>query len=253
MIRQRRIELGMSQRRLAQKLNIPASRLSRYESGSRSWPPELMPKLQEILGLCEPIPQDWFLSWKQQLAWSLWQPWQVEVDAGPTWADVQQGYASFYRQLQPRRTPPLEFRRHVRVDTGLEGCAYSALCEGGARPTLASPVILHFPHHPLLNGNGKCMGVARRAALLLSGGWLLFPQITVLVGQVRIRLDGLAFSTLQKRWVGVEFDGPAHQQSDWDARRDAQLDIPVARFRSEEILGGNFCKIFEDRLQRLIT
>lgn len=249
MIRQRRIQLGMSQRTLAQKLNISPDRLSRYERGHRSWPSDLMPRLQEILGLKDLFRQDWFLSWRQHLAWSQWEPWRVDVDAGSTWADVQQGYFSFYRQLQPRCTPPLEFRRLIRMDTALEGCAYSALCEAGAEPILASPVALHFPHHPLLDASGQCLGVARRAALMLPSGWLLFPQITVLVAQVRIRLDCLAFNTRAKRWVGIEFDGPSHTQSDWDARRDAQLSIPVVRFRSEEILGGQFPRIFEDRLQ----
>ena len=45
------------------------------------------------------------------------------------------------------------------MDSSLEGCGYSALCEAGAQPMLASPVALHFPHHPLVDGQGRCLDI----------------------------------------------------------------------------------------------
>ena len=113
----------------------------------------------------------------------------------------------------------------MRADSSFECCAYAALCEAGAQPRLASPAALYFPHHPLLDGHRRCLGMARRAALLLPSGWLLWPQVHLLLRRTPIRVDLLA-ARPGGGWAAVEFDGPTHQNGSWDKKRDAQLRLP---------------------------
>jgi transcriptional regulator with XRE-family HTH domain len=242
--KQRRLDLGLRLKDLAQQLQTTPQCLSRYESGKRRWPPQLLQRLQAVLGLGEGLCTDWFLSWEQHLDRAGWNRWQVGVDPGPTWANTEPGYDDFYRQLQPRRSPPLAFRGLVRADSALEICVYVLLCEAGARPVLASPVALHFPHHPLLNGHGRVLGMERRAAFLLPGGWLLWPQVTLQLARRRARVDCLA-ARPGGGWAALEFDGPSHGEKKWDAKRDAQLEIKVLRFTQGQILGPHFAEFLE--------
>lgn len=241
----------MTQVALAAQLNIKPQALCSYELGKRRWPPDLLARVHTILETGQSTPyKEWFLSWHEHLMRSGWYQWQVEVDPGPNWASLPPGYDEFYRQLRPTRTPPDLFRQLVRIDSGLEGCVYSLLCEAGAKPVLASPVALHFPHHPLLDGQSKCLGLARRAAFLLDNGWLLWPQVPIQLPKHVVRPDCLAAGP-DGCWAALEFDGPHHKLSEWDKQRDAKLKIEVLRFTQAEIFGPNFIDVLHCALQNI--
>ena len=173
----------------------------------------------------------------------------METDPGATWADYQDGYPDFYRTVDTSRRPSLSFRKRVRSDSMLENCLNISFCAAGARCAYVSLVAMNFPHHPLVDGAGKPMSMARRAAFVLDGH-IWWAQVTLLVNTFRVRLDYLGFNGT--RWVGMEADGNWHpgnsKQKEWDEKRDRSLGFEVLRFSQAEILSGHIIDLIRQRL-----
>lgn len=238
--------MGLSLQRFALLLGVSLSALSRYERSERSWPPELLQRALEILGLPSGPSADWVWSWTRHRQFLGQSESGVQVDPGQTWADLPRGYSSFYRTVQPQRLPPLEFRRLVRADSSLEPCVYVHLCEDGAEWALISPEAMGFPYHSLVTEEGKPLGKTRRAAFVWEG-WIIWPQINILVNRQKIRLDGLAFNG--RLWRVLEFDSSLHaRRTSWDQLRDSWLIPPTIRFTTEEILSMDFLRLLRERL-----
>ncbi len=246
MIKERRIELDISQQELAGWLEIPPATLSRYESGQRKWPAPLYEKACQILGLpCSKF-LDCYWDWEKHRSQWNWPSNLVEVDPGQTWASLSGGYEWFYRKRDFDHQPPLEIKRLLRADTRLDVIPYAEFYHAGATTAFVSITALNPPAHFLSKENGEPLGLARRAAIHFEG-WLLWPQVNFLLNHRRIRADLLAHK--KGVWVAGEMDGPLHrQQSQYDKRRDEQLKIPVVRFSEEEILSGRFIEIFRERM-----
>ena len=232
-ILQRRLNLGLPQRKLAEQLGISHQCLSRYERGLRRWPPELLTRACRLLG-CEPEGLE-VISWSQHRRWSGHHRWQLDIEPGPNWADTPAGYDEFYRQLGPFALPSLTFRRAIRLDSSLEACVYSQLLQAGSFPVAARPGALHFPHHHLVGSSGGALGLSLRAAFLLPTRWLLWPQITFQLPSRQIRVDALA--AYPPRWVALEFDGTVHPNRAW---RDSQLNLPVLHYTPRDIFATGF-------------
>lgn len=243
MILQRRLRLGLPQRKLAEQLGISHQCLSRYERGLRRWPAELLSRACQLLG-CEPDRLE-VISWTQHRRWSRLHPWQLDVEPGPTWAETPAGYDEFYRGLGPVPLPSLAFRRAVRLDSSLEACVYRLLLQAGARPVAARPGALHFPHHHLVGSSGGAMGLSLRAAFLLPTRWLLWPQMTFQLPTRQIRVDSLA--AYPPHWVALEYDGTPHPNRAW---RDSQLNLPVLHYAPRDIFATDFATRLMQELEQ---
>jgi len=244
-IAEKREAMGLTQKQLAEEFGVCPSAWSRYENGSRQWPAELRAKVLIRLKMAPPIAGVGAWTWAQHRQFARMDQWAVEVDPGATWADLTPGYFNFYRRLRPKRRVPEDFKRLVRADSRLEGCVYCWLSEAGAEFALISLVALGFPHHPLVDAQGKPMSMARRAAFFFEG-WVIFPQVHLLVNGLVIRVDALAFNGIC--WKVLEFDGRAHQGRSWDEIRDSRLIPPTIRFTDQEILQGDFPVLLRQRL-----
>lgn len=247
MIRKTRTKRSIRIEIMAAALGTSAASLSRYERGSRPWPPGLYSRALAYLGLEADQPQAYW-TWAEHRKY--WDSYHVETDPGTTWADLPEGYVEFYRMVRPGKTPPLDFRRRVRVDSQLEVCVYVCLCEAGAQCAYVSLLAMNFPFHPLIDENCKPMSLARRAAFVWEG-WIVWPQVNLLVNGKKIRLDCLAFNGT--RWVGFEWNGPLHgqnpEQKKWDEKRDLSLGFEVLRFQQAEILSGHLVSLIRQKLQ----
>lgn len=252
MFRERRKQLGLSLKSLAAQLKISPPSLSRYENGFRRWPKPLLKRLQSIMGLGGGFEASWFLSWRQHCRIARLKPWQVNVEPGPTWADLPLAYEDFYRGLQPKKMPSVEFRRLIRVDSALEACAYALFFEAGARPVVGSPVALDFRAYPLLDSRGRGLGMARKAGILLPNGWILWPQITLQVGRWRRRPDCLAVGP-GGIWVLIELDGPSHGEDSYHQLRDQQLTLRCLRYSAADIFGANFAALVMKNLDECVS
>lgn len=244
MIRERRKQLGITLTVMAKELGVSISGLSRYETGSRRWPGDLYARALAWLRLPPQPPPRETWSRARQLKFAGINPWAVETDPGQTWANLTPGYPESYRKLNPKRSAPLEKRSSVRADSRLEGYVFCELLEAGAEMAPANPVVMNFPHHPLVDEHGRPMSSIPRMAFHLDD-WILWPQINILT-KSKIRVDALAFNG--RRWVILEWDGGGHKNSEWDKLRDSWLTPPVLRFTDEEILGGNFIPLLREGL-----
>jgi len=246
---------GWSQKKLAAELEVNESCLSRYLRGRRLWPAEVRQRIHALLGEDRAIPSDFFLPWDEHFVCV--DPWKAEVDPGQTWAAVGPGYEDIYRQLRPTMVPPPSFLELVRVDSSLESLGWTQLCEGGARPILARPVLFGFPRYPLVDARGWALGTSCRAAFTKQCDpmrWILWPQITVRLADGAIRPDGLLVCILpggSKVWAFVQIDGGSHREKRYDDRQDARSEIPVLRFGSSAIMGLQFAESLDRRLREL--
>lgn len=247
MIREKRLAQNIKLREMASALSIGRTTLSRYETGKREWPSKVLSAALQYLGAADVAADEPHWSWRRHRDW--WDSYEVACDSGQTWADFEPGYREFYRRLKPTRMPSLEFRRKVRMDSALEACAYVSLCEAGAECIYASLALMNFPFHHLTTETRAPLPINRRAALFWEN-WLLWPQVNLLVGSLKFRLDALAFNG--HKWVAIEFDGPVHtatpDQARWEAKREGSLAIPTVRFHQAEILSGHFAQIFLKRI-----
>lgn len=244
-IAEKREAMGLSQKQLAAEFQVCPTAWSRYERGARRWPAALLPKVLERLKMAPEVSRAGAWTWARHRQFAQIDQWSVEVDPGPTWDKLSPGYYQFYRRLKAKRPVPVDFKRLVRIDSRLEGCVYCWLSEAGAEFVLVSLVALGFPHHPLVDAHGKPMSMARRAAFFYQG-WLIFPQVHLLVNGQIIRVDALAFNG--GCWKVLEFDGPAHKGRKWDETRDSWLIPQTIRFTDEEILHQDFPALLRQRL-----
>ncbi|MBX3166983.1 MAG: hypothetical protein KF760_06215 [Candidatus Eremiobacteraeota bacterium] len=245
-IPEKRQAMGLTQKQLAEEFQVCPTAWSRYENGSRKWPVALLPKVLERLKMAPEVSRAGAWTWARHRQFARMDQWAVEVEAGPTWDKYSPGYYQFYRRLKPKRPIPLDFKRLVRMDSRLEGCVYCWLSESGAEFVLVSLAALGFPHHPLVDAQGKPMSMARRAAFFFEG-WLIFPQVHMLVNGQIIRVDALAFNGLY--WKVLEFDGGAHKDRTWDQTRDSWLIPETIRFTDHEILQQDFPELLRQRLK----
>jgi len=247
-----RIQRGYSLDWMARKCGIDPRRLGEYESGRRQWPRTVLEKSLELLGYHElgsPVP---ILSWSQHRKFVGRPGLNLAVDSGQTWADIPSYYQDLYRQLDPKRIPDLGFRSKVRVDSGQEPLGWTQLFEDGAEAVGASPILLDFPYHPLVDSRGRALTLQPRAAFTGRIGphdWILFPQITLSLRDGLYRPDGLLFrSGGSRRYAVIQLDGGAHQNDEWDKKQDARVKVETLRFPSRTILGLNFAQAFRERL-----
>ncbi|MBN9417315.1 MAG: helix-turn-helix domain-containing protein [Candidatus Eremiobacteraeota bacterium] len=249
MVKKTRTEKKISLSRMAKDLRSSKSALARYESGEREWPAELYRRVLVYLGLETEQPEEHW-SWKKHRAY--WDSYRVERDSGASWADYQDGYPDFYRNMDTSKRPSLSFRKQVRSDSMLENCLHMSFCAAGAECAYISLVALNFPYHPLVDEENRPMSMARRAAFVLDG-WIWFPQVTLLVNGLRIRLDYLGCNG--KDWAGIEADGNLHarnaKQKEWDEKRDRSLGFKILRFSQAEILSGHIINLIRQRLKEL--
>ena len=252
-LREIRKKRGYSLQDMSARAGIDPRRLSDYELGKRRWPQALEKIYRENLGLPVDLPSVPILTLAEHR--KIHKPsWNLEVDPGPTWADIPLHYEDLYRQLNPQRTPDLEFRSKVRADSGQEPVGWIQLIEDGAEPVGASPVLLGFPY-ALVDPKGRSIGTQIRAAFRGQAGeypWLLFPQLTMLLKDGFYRPDGLLLRYGRRPcWAPVQLDGGAHHNKKWDDKQDARVDLTTLRFPSHQILGLNFAKIFREAVINL--
>lgn len=249
-IAEKREAMGLSQKELASEFQVCPTAWSRYESGARKWPVDLLPRVRERLQMAPEVSRAGVWTWSRHRQFARMDQWAVTVDPGPTWDKLTPGYYHFYRKLKLKRVVPADFKRLVRIDSRLEGCVYCWLSEDGAEFVLVSLAALGFPHHPLVDAQGKPMSLARRAAFFYKG-WLIVPQVHLLVNGQVIRVDALAFNGIC--WKVIEFDGPAHKGRKWDEVRDSWLIPQTIRFSAEEILQQDFPALLSQRLGSTAT
>ncbi|MBS2038748.1 helix-turn-helix transcriptional regulator [bacterium] len=250
-----RTQRGFSLKETAAACQVDPRRLSDYELGLRRGSPSDLNRVRQFLGMTHVKNEIVPLTLKNHRAICRLS-YGIQVDPGPTWASLPPKYDDLYRQLNPQRTPDLDFRSKVRADSSQEPVGWIQLFEDGAEATAARPGWLDFPFHPLVDSRGNPIGNQLRAAFRgehESSKWLLFPQLTLLLPDYQLyRPDGLLLRYKPRpRWSLVQLDGGAHRNEKWDRKQDASVKLPTLRFPSSIILGLNFAREFRSAVESL--
>ncbi|MBX3170607.1 MAG: helix-turn-helix transcriptional regulator [Candidatus Eremiobacteraeota bacterium] len=252
-VREVRTSRGISQGSLAHHLQVDPRRLCDYESGRRRWPAELLPKVYQFLKQAHQLPPEMFLSLSHQHRLGGVNRWQTKPESCTTWAGATPAYEDLYRKLDLGKLPPLAFRRQVRCDALQEPLSWTQLFVHGAEAVMASPNALGCAPYPPVDSQGLSLGMTQRPAFWMPKKYLLFPQLSIIANQRILRPDGMLLNLAgtRKPWIRLELDGGAHQNAEWDARRDQQLLIDTLRFSSEVILGLRFAQELQASLDSL--
>ena len=253
MIRQQRIQRGLTQKQLAEQVGLPRQRISEYERGRGMLSDHALQVLAQVLNSGDLIAEEWFLSAADRRRLSRKPRWEIQVDEGSTWATLPPRYASIYSTFEPTYIPPLAFKRLVRCDSSLEILVWVLLLELGFRPRLASPVALGFREFCLADSAGRALGHCLKAAFYLKEPGLdviCWPQITLERFDLHRRVDGLILTRTphQTRWSVLEIDGKSHN-SEWDQKQDQRLGLKVHRFPEEDVLGLRVGKCLMEQLR----
>lgn len=251
--REARLSRGLTQARMAALLDIDPRRLADYESGRRQWPLPLLQKAVQILTQADPIHPDMFLSLETQIRLSGQKRHALVPEHSQSWAEMQPSFDNLYRRLDLSKQPSTTFRRQVRGDSRQEPFTWSQLFADGARPVMASPNLLGCRPYPPVDSLGHSLGLQPRAAIFKPSRYIIFPQLSIIANERLMRPDGMLLTLRPRKriWVRLELDSGAHQNPDWDRKRDKQLLIPTLRFASDILLGLRFAQELEAELDKL--
>jgi transcriptional regulator with XRE-family HTH domain len=253
-LKQRRRELRMTQRQLAELVGVPQQRICDYESGLRSPHPDVRKKLIDALGCATEFAGVPMRIPARMQRFVLPGTEELQVDEGNNWLTFGEQLEHRYN---PKTMPCLAFRRAIRADSQSEVRALRSLCEAGAQPCALSPVAMLYLRHPLVDGNGWALGLRSKACLFLDyDTWhaVLFPGLNLRLADGLVRPDALLRVSDGERvhWCAYEIDGPQHRETMvLDRQRDLRLDMTVLRFWTDEFNDRNFPTLLHRALVKL--
>lgn len=247
-----RRQRGLSQARLAESLGVSRQRLSDWEGGRRKPGSKHLASLHKILELGGEQPVALPSSVISRTNTS--RPWRMETDNSSTWAWSARRYPDLMARHKHVDLPGW-FKAGTRCDSSLEYSGWVQFQEAGARPHMASPLVLGYDHHVLLDYLERPLGTRMRPCLHWRGRALeaiAFPQIMVRPDSRPFRVDALVLVRYRGRsfWCTVEIDGEGHNPT-WDAERERALGLPVVRLVSADVIGMNFAGILLERLREV--
>jgi transcriptional regulator with XRE-family HTH domain len=240
MIRDRRRELGLTQRELAAALGVSELWVRQIECGRRLPSLALSLRMSDALKLPPaPICANDELAPALQRWFSRSEPWRLPKGSPHLW---ELAYTLHRDVLGFMGTPELPdwFKQSVRCDSNEEPVAWLSLVAHGATACTWSPYLAGIACQPLLDENRQALGVRRLPALL----WdlrttksLIFPQLHSRPEDEIYRSDGIGVvqDERHRQCFAVEFDGGGHNPRR-DKRQERQFRMPIVRISSEQVL-----------------
>lgn len=255
LLKNARLQLGLTQADLSELTEIPRRRISALECGTRLPKPEESDSLCIALGvsrieIARAVPEgprpNFALERRRFESPSTFlvprdRPSELRFYAARKRYPSQ--IAELSRKLRDR--PDLDwigvYLREASFDSGLELLASLHLLADGAEPGWVPPQRTGFTALPIVNPVDRHVSGHHPYPALLWKERFLFPQVSVLTRNSLLRLDFLLGVRGKPglRWWDVEFDGFGHDQLS-DALRDEQVSLPVKRFSTEQIVSGDF-------------
>lgn len=249
-MRNRRKELGLSQRQVAALAEITMSRLSEFESGLRLPSPEIAAKLGGALGVDGVAGSGQILPREAMRRLTRPKPYEFPAVNKEPWQRMERRLDWKLKQIKLPKEVAAWIQRHLACNSGQEGLSLYQLGAAGARPVIANAHECGYRGLAILDDKGEALGERMQPAL----HWLtpefecvLWPQVTFLNG---LRVDLLILLRVgggKSRWIVVEVDGP-HHDAETDAKRDKWVTVPVFRVSNKDVMrlayGAEVRKIF---------
>lgn len=264
LLKQRRLELGLSQGAVAASLGVAGSSICRWERGTRTPDSQTVERLARVLKL---RPQDILQSLPpgpHPEGNQLLKPFLREVHLyepnrqRETYQKILDSLEVYpaemqlcLQQLKQRNDQPWlrHFLREVLCTSTLEALGTTLLLQG-AFPVECMPDQLDNLRFPVVHEKtGRPAGGELRPALISKSGCLYMFQVSQLTFEGIFTTDILVGSRQQgvTVWRGVELDGKGH-----DPRRDLvktkALKIEVYRFSEDDVRRPGFFEVVESRV-----
>lgn len=249
-IRKRRIELGLSQDRLAEITGIESRRLSDLEGGLCLPQPECALALGRALQVEGGVPHaSQVLSRDVLRRMTRPRPFEFPTVNAEPWQRMGRRFGWLVGRIRIDPEVAAWIQRCLECNSGQEGLSLLQLGAAGARPVIASAHACGYRGHGILDAQGNALGERMQPAL----HWVqpelecvLWPQITLING---LRVDLLVLLRVgreRSRWVVAEVDGPHHNAAQ-DALRDKWVGIPVFRVSNREVLGLGYAEALRQK------
>ena len=246
-MRERRLELSMTQRQAAELIGMSRSRWSNLECGHRRPTDTERREVAELLGLSDCFVPPYSIN-------------KTLLSNGVRLVECRESYFPHQdrsthtrygacRSRVPRLTAKLRsivldrsdsntcqaISHRISCESWLEALYLLYLQASGAKPALIAPETLGRLHQPIVDDTGRrLVGLNPRPCFVLDGCFHFF-QVSFCLSRI-IRVDILRWDG---SWSVVELDGMGHISSH-DMERDRWLGLPVTRFRSCDVI--SFCQ-----------
>lgn len=253
-IRNRRLQLSLSQGQLAELCGISPSQLCRCEQDEKAGSEETMARIRAHLGLGVEA---------KGRALAVRVVRRMRLRARP--AERTRRRDSWLRVLQCHRgwlarlggpTLPGWFREECDCDSAPEFLSLLQLLVAGGCAVRCSPLALGFLQQPLLCSDKLALGTRPIPCIHLRLDTLeliYFPQVSMRTSKRDCRVDGLVLCRAGRRkcWLVVEIDGGGHDG--WgDEERTRWLGLPVVRMSADSVLRLEFVGELRAELKRLL-
>lgn len=249
LLRATRKKHNLSQTALGAEVGLSQSRLSQFESDSRSPTPEEWQRLRECLNL-DPndLPAKLLLPYPDPI-WRVALP-ELSLAGERPLSTRHHAARKTYGAIVDRRlaqaksqTDPVlveKFLNQASTESGHEYFLWVQLLAIGGKPCWLAPVRAGFRALGIVDRHSKrAINDLRHPCLQAAGpgaDWLLFPQPTLDARRTYYRLDALAVLRYggERHWIDLELDGQGHNP-EWDDERQRLLSLPTVRLSTAEI------------------
>ncbi|MFN8613498.1 MAG: hypothetical protein U0931_38525 [Vulcanimicrobiota bacterium] len=230
MLKNRRIEMGLSRARLARKTGVPVCIIQQLEDGAPTGRERELASLRAYLDIPAPTEGEPDDEDQRNL-----RGWLLAAPACASWN---------------LPTPPSDFCQQVPC-TVLQALAWGRLLKDGAIIGQISPVELGFWAHSLLDERHLPLGIQPLPYLSWdSKNWrfIIWPQVRIRCGGRAYRLDGLVLTAgwCQSQWAALHLDG---EQSVWDEGLVENLNLPVLMADPQQVHDRSWRPRLETLLQ----
>lgn len=248
-LRQRRIDLGLTQADVAKTAGLSRQQYVRIEQGLALPGKEQAARLTEILGTALLHGAQTF-SDRQRRAAAGYTPYRLETVSSEPWRVFEQTHGV---AMGVDRATWDWLRTYVHCDSSFECGGHCDIVRGGARPMVDSPLLWGFERHVLLDSKGQLLGARVLPCLHYQEKdvqLIFWPQVTLRTERGTLRVDGLMiyWSSQGRYWCVVEFDGLGHQ-GEKDPYPAQMHQMPEIRFSSNEIRGRRCLELLLERAQ----
>lgn len=260
LVKNARLQIGLSQRELAGKTRLSRGRVSQIENGRR------VPTTEEQVALCRNLPIsypvlsqacgprsspefDQYVPRRIRLA-----PIRRDRPTRIRYAAARRRYPELMAQLEAELSRRADagvigrFLRDACFDSDLEVVATLSLLSAGALPGLASPLFAGYDNlAPIDPETGRIIGHLLFPCLAYEGA-LLFPQVTLRTREFgRPRVDHLLVK--KGKALAVEIDGDGHREG--EPNRAGVLQMPVLRFNEAQVVNLELPELLAEGVESL--
>ena len=255
-IRQRRLDLGLSQEQLAIKCAVPRQRISEYERGVALPDRETSNRISQEIGVKVLLDQGHILKPGKTNLCAI-RRYEMREPKREIWT---RAFVRWREQIQVAKLPERVLawlEQYVPADSVTEAATDLQMIMGGAVCRLANPHAWGFRRQTIVDDRGMALGERRLPCFhWLRDGMecILWPQVNLRPADITFRVDFLVLVRYGSKimWCILEVDGSGHRFEN-DAFRNQQLGLTDIRLSHQEVTNWRVARLVPERLRDFVV